>query len=195
MLSRSEQKALYDSIIGDLIINTNPDGSGNDITIPISVHWGFEPVESELPSITIRFITIDNPTERTLGDFWSDGNEGEFTGYLAESSLLVKIKAVNYGSKFANNFIEKTDIVEALTVRVFDKALLNWDSLIDNGSVVLGGISAISDITQIFEEYAIKEYQFTIRIQKLTGGIPIEEGVKFSTAPTLLSVESTVEFV
>lgn len=194
MITREEQKALYDSITGDLILNTHPDGvSGSNEIIPVEVHWGFEPKEVVLPVIIITFIIYGNPTMRTIGDLWKDTPNGEFTGYIAEYTLLVKIKTADYNVK--GKFIEKTDIAEALYQRVFEQALHYWDGLIDDGSVVYGGISPVSDVSNILGLEIAKDLQFTIRIQRLTGGIPIELGpVLFTTAPTITTVDGSVTY-
>jgi len=194
MITRAEQKALFDSINGDLTINTVPDGSGNDVVIPIEVNWGFEPIELVLPSITINFIVYGRPKERTLGDLWRDTPEGYYIGYIATYSLLVKIRTADHTDS-DNNFIEKTDIAESLYDRVFKQALHFWDSLVDEGSVEDGGIEPATDVSQLLGLEGLKELQLTIRIKKLTGGVPNEQGpVLFSTAPTILSVDGIVEF-
>ena len=195
MITRSEQKALFDSLTGDLTINTDPDGeSGEDIVIPVEVNWGGEPKELELPSITIKFIVYGTKLERTLGDLWKDTTEGYFIGFVGGYTLLVKIRTKDHEDS-DGNFIEKTDIAEALYQRVFLQALHNWDALITDGSVQEDGIDQATDVSEIIGLEEIKELQFNIRLKKLTGGVPIETGpVKFSTAPTILSVDSTVEF-
>lgn len=195
MITRLEQKALFESISGDLVINTKPDGSGSNITIPISVYWGSEPTELTLPAITLRFIILDNPTMKTLGDYWKDTDLGEFTGYIAESTLMIKIRAQDYGSNEEDNYINQDDIVQALHKRIIDAALFKWDSLIEDGGVADGGISPANDISEILDYELLKEIQLSIRLQKLTGGVPTDTGpVLFSTAPTLLEVERKVEF-
>lgn len=192
MITREEQKALYDSITGDLVLNTHPDGvTGTNETIPVEIHWGFEPTEVVFPVIIITFIIYGNPTMRTIGDLWKSTEEGEFTGYIAEYTLLVKIKTADYN--VAGKFIEKTDIAEALYQRVFNQALHYWDGLIDDGSVVFGGISPVSDVSSILGLEIPKELQFTIRIQRLTGGVPVEAGpVLYTTAPTITVVDGSV---
>jgi len=194
LITRSEQKSLFDSICGDLVINTKPDNTGTDITIPVDVHWGSEPKEITLPSITIRFIITDNPTTKTLGDYWKDTDDGEFTGYIAESTLLVKIRASDYGSNKTNDYISQDDIVNALMERVVNAALLEWDSIIEDGGVADNGISAANDVSEILGYDALKELQTTIRLQKLAGGVPVETGVLYSTAPKLLEVKANVEY-
>ena len=193
MITRSEQKALFDSLTGNLTINTKPDETGTDIVIPIDVHWGFEPKSLDIPTIILKFIVKRNPTERTLGDFWKDTDQGEFEGFLAEYTLLVKIMSADY--QVGGN-ISKIDIANALEQRVFDQAFHYWDKLIDEGSVVEGGISATNDVSEILDLEDVQILQFTIRLKKLCGGIPVEAGpVLFSTAPTLLEVKTEVIMV
>jgi len=189
VITRSEQKALFDSLTGDLTINTKPDGSGTDIIIPVDVHWGFEPKEIENPTIVLKFIVKRNPIERTLGDLWKNTDEGEFDGFIAEDTLLVKIFATDY--QVGGN-ISKIDIAADLEKRVFFQAFQHWDSLIDEGSVVEGGISATNNVSEILGLEEMEILQFTIRLKKLYGGVPVETGLLFSTAPTLLEVETEV---
>jgi len=194
MITRAEQKALFDSLTGDLIINTKPDNSGTNVTIPVEINWGFEPKEINLPSITIKFLNYGRHSERTLGDIWKDTPNGFFIGYLATYTLLVIIRTEDFGST-ENDFIEKTDIAEALFERVFKQALHFWDDLINDGSVEEDGIEQATDVSELLNLESLKELQMTIRIKKLTGGVPNEQGpVLFSTAPTILTVDGTVEF-
>jgi hypothetical protein len=192
-ISREEQANLFKSLEGNLIINTEPDGSGNDLNIEVGVHWGFQPEEYDLPAIIIRFINYNKPKMRTLGDVWGELEEGQFIGQIAEFTLLVKCQSVDTTQD--TNFVEKTDIAEALMERVIEKVVNDWDSIIENGSVVKNGISSVNDATAILNNESFKDLQFTIRLQKLTGGVPNEdaEAIKFSTAPTLLEVESSVD--
>lgn len=196
MITRLEQKALFDSISGNLTINTHPDGiSGNNVVIPVEVNWGLEPKKTELPSITIIINTGGRSVLSTLGHFLRDTDEGEVTGYIAEFILSIKIRTSDFVDS-GGNFIEKTDIADALYKRVFLQALHFWDSLIDDGSIIDDGISPFNDVSEILDLEQIKEYQFTISLQKLVGGVPDESAydVKISTAPTLLSVDGVVEF-
>lgn len=195
-ISRLEQAELFKSLEGNLVINTEPDGSGVDLSIPIGVHWGFQPEEYDLPAIIIRFISYNKISDRTLGDVWGELPEGQFIGQLAEFTLLIKCQAVDYTDPTnSDNWVEKTDIAEALVERVMEQAVNLWDSLIENGSVVKNGISAVNDASKIMGNESFKDLQFTIRLKKLTGGVPVESGIKFSTAPTLLEVDSSVDIL
>jgi hypothetical protein len=192
-ISRSEQANLFKSLEGNIILNTEPDGSGTNLNIIVGVHWGFQPEEYELPAIIIRFIDYNKVTRRTLGDVWGELPEGQFIGHIAEFVLMVKCQANDFTS--GEDFIEKTDIAETLMERVIEKAVNDWDSIIENGSVVKNGISSVNDASIILNNESFKDLQFTIRLQKLTGGVPDESGneIKFSTAPTLIEVESSVD--
>ncbi len=191
-ISRSEQAALFKTLLGDITLNTEPDGSGVDLIIPVGVHWGFQPEEYTLPAIIIRIINYNKVTRRTIGDLWKIVDGSDFIGQIAEFTLLIKCQANDFTS--GSNFIEKTDIAEFLMERVIEKARVDWDSLIADGSVVTNGISAVNDVTKILGNESFKDLQFTIRLQKLTGGVPDESGedVLFSTAPTLLEVQEEV---
>lgn len=192
MITREEQKSLFESLIGDLVINTMPDGTGSNVTIPVSVYWGSEPTELVLPAITCRFTTINQPIEKSLGNYWGSNSQGEITGFIGSNSLLIKIRGDNWGSYDENNFISMLDIVEALYNRCLEAALFKWDSLIADGSVEEDGISSANDVSEIMGYEQIKELQFYVRIKKLTGGVPVDGVVKYSTAPTLLEVKTNV---
>jgi len=197
MITRLEQKALFDSIVGDLTIDTHPDGvSGDNVVIPVEVNWGLEPKETILPSITMLISTFGRRVLESIGQLIRVREAGDWTGFLAEFILSIKIRTSDH--RDANgHFIEKTDIADALYQRVFLQALHFWDDLIEDGSVMFTGISPVSDVSEIIGLEQIKEYQFTVSIQKLVGGIPDESAyeVKFSTAPTLLSVDGVVEII
>ena len=110
MITRAEQKALFDSITGNLTLNTDVDGvSGVNVVIPVEVNWGLEPKTTDLPSITIVIISGGRPTIATLGHFLRDTPAGEVTGYIAEFILSVKIRSADKMDD-NGNFIEKTDI-------------------------------------------------------------------------------------
>jgi len=193
MITREEQKALFDSLVGDLTINTLPDGSGLNVVIPVEVNWGLEPKIMTLPAITIKFISYGIPLEKTLGDVWRDETTGFFIGYIAGYTLLVKIRTQDYIN--GSNFIEKTDIAEALYKRVWEKAMFTWDSLITDGGIHEDGPDQATDVSEILELESYKELQLTIKLKKLTGGVPDESAmtVKITTAPTIIYVEGVVE--
>lgn len=194
MITRAEQKALFDSITGNLVINTKPDGTGSNVTIPVSVYWGSEPTELVLPAITCRFTMWNQPKEKSLGDYWGERNGGEFTGWLGSYMLLIKIRGDNWGSYDQNNFISMLDIVEALYQRCLNAILFNWDALIADGSVEEDGVSSANDVSEIMGYEQIKELQFYVRIKKLSGGVPVDGAIKYSTAPSLLEVKTEVSF-
>lgn len=193
MLSRAEQKALFDSLTGNLTINTLPDDSGDDLTIEIDVHWGFEPVEITRPSIIIQIMNQLTPVIETLGKAWGEDENGIYYGVVYRNILSVKIRAVDFGESVTGTFISKIDIANALLQRIHDQALMYWDNLIQNGCVEAGGIMGAQDVSEILNAVEHeKTIQFQIRIQKLHKSLPIETNIRYSTAPTLLAVESDV---
>lgn len=195
MITRLEQKALFDSLGGDLKITTTPDGNGDDVTIPVHVYWGFEPVENELPAIIAYFQTYNIPREKTLANLWKITPEGDFIGYLADYMFKIKIKTSDYGDISTDNYIEKVDISNALLQRTMNKIFLEWDGLIDDGSIPEDGISPVDDVSEIFDLETIRELQFTVKITKLTGAVPTENGtVKFATAPTIEAVGTNINY-
>ena len=105
MLTREEQKNLYNTLKGDLVINTAVDELGTDVIIPVTVAWGFEPVEHDFPLIAVKFMYVDQVYERTLTNFLGDRGNGIEFGYIGQNGLLVKIKAVDYSDKDTGNFI------------------------------------------------------------------------------------------
>lgn len=191
MLTRQEQKDLYQSLLGNLTINTKIDGSGNNVSIPLYISWGFEPKEQVFPLIVLRFIYRDQPYLRTITDYLGDRGNGVEFGYMGQSGLLIKIKCVDFGSKEAGNFISKYDIAEEISKRIQQLAITGtWDGIVKDGSVNKESGIVFNDVSEILELEAIHELQTIIPIKKLVSYKPIETGiVKFINAPTLLTLE------
>jgi hypothetical protein len=191
MLTREEQAELAKSLTGDLVINTHPDGvSGTNVTIPITVTWGFEPKKQDLPIIICKFIYTDQVYERTLTNYLGDyrGNGIEF-GYLGQNGLLVKIKAVDVGDKDTGNVISAIDIVNALVERVQYEADIKWDKFISEGSVFKENGYSFSNVSSLLDQEYIEEMQGSIPINKIKSIKPIETGeVLFTNASTLSEI-------
>jgi len=196
-LSRQEQVSLFNTLTGNLTINTSPDGSGSDETVSVDVHWGFEPVELQKASIIVTVSRWGQPILRTLGDAWEDiPSEGIYSGYLARIVLNVKVRAFDQGNGDDGDFISKIDIAQALMERVHEQAFLYWDDLIYDGGVEKGGIKTVHDISHILRMVEQEQVlQLDIYLQKLHKKLPVEPGIKYSTAPTILALEleTTIE--
>lgn len=194
MLTRLEQKAMFDSIIGDIIINTQADGEGSDVTIPLEVHWGFEPRQTKFPCVVIKFRTIDKRVEYTLGDYLGErgvNREGQF-GYLGDNVLEMKIKTVDYGSPNLDDFISKYDIGSYLIDRLQRLILTDWGKYIDWGHIrTEEGINWI-DVSQILRLEQLYELHGSITIRKLVNYTPIEPNIKYSTALPILGIDLEV---
>jgi hypothetical protein len=191
MLTREEQKNLYNTLKGDLVINTDVDGvSGTNVTIPVTVAWGFEPVEHDFPLIAVKFMYVDQIYERTITNYLGDRGNGIEFGYMGQNGLLVKIKAVDYGNKDTGNFIAAIDIIDELVNKIQYNAEVEWDKFIVDGSVFKENGYSFQDVSSILNEEYIEEKQGMIPINKIKSIKPIETGpILFTNAPTLLVLD------
>jgi hypothetical protein len=191
MLTREEQANLAKTLKDDLTINTHPDGtSGTNVTIPVTVAWGFEPKKQPLPIIICKFIYVDQVYERTLTDYLGDRGDGIEFGYMGQNGLLIKIKAVDVGDKDTGNVISAIDIVNALVERVQYEADIEWDKFISEGSVFKENGFSFSNVSSLLDQEYIEEMQGTIPINKLKSHKPIETGpILFTNAPTLSVID------
>jgi hypothetical protein len=189
MISRTEQKAIYDKLLTSLTINTYPDGSsGNNVIIPVHVYWGKEPVTQELPSIVIKFTSFNNVLEKALSDIYTQDINGSFVyGFQGQDIMKVKVRAIDYNDEI--NKISESDIAQAIMNIIYALKFSNWDGVLTESAVVEQH-NPIDDVSEIRgdmgEENEIPyELQTVINFTNFVGGVPVETSPLNNTAPLI----------
>jgi hypothetical protein len=185
MISRTEQKAIYDKLLTSLTINTYPDGiSGDNVTIPVNVYWGHEPVTQDLPSIVIKFSSFNNLLEKAMSDIYGEDTNKSFVyGFQGKDVMKVKVRAIDYNE--SSNAISKTDIAQAIMNIIYALKFSNWDGVLTE-SAILEQHDPIYDVSKILENNEIPyELQTVINFTNFVGGVPIETSPLNNTAPLI----------
>jgi len=185
MISRIEQAAIYDKLLKTLTINTHPDGvSGDDVSIPVNVYWGYEPVEQELPSIVINFSSFNNLLEKSMSDINSQDIDKSFIyGFQGKDIMRIKVRAVDYND--GDLAISKTDIAQDIMRIIYNLKFSQWGGVLTE-SAILEQHDPIDDVSQILENNEMPyELQTVINFTNFVGGVPEENEPLNNTAPLI----------